>query len=135
MVIEIEIDKYLTDEDIVGIIKEEVRSHVSQSIGKTVLSIDNSRGLMTIVAKTLAKDEIQKMIPNFKELINEHIVTEIGKIKLEDMFMQTMGWRSEGNKILNQVLTDNKPLIDAKVKELFKPTFQNSDDEKENRSQ
>jgi hypothetical protein len=31
-----------------------------------------------------------------------------------------MGWKSEGSKILNGVLSDNKELLDAKVKEIFK---------------
>ena len=31
-----------------------------------------------------------------------------------------MGWRSDGNKLINSILSDNKALIDAKIKELFK---------------
>jgi len=135
MEVKIEVDKYLTEQEIKEIIEDEVRSCIRYSLGGKTIPCDSGRALMVIVAKTLAKDEIEKMIPNFRELINEHIVTEIGKIKLEDMFMQSMGWKSEGNKILNQVLTDNKQLIDAKVKEIFKPTVQNTVNEKENRSQ
>lgn len=31
-----------------------------------------------------------------------------------------MGWRSDGNKLINSILSENKALIDAKIKEMFK---------------
>jgi len=30
-----------------------------------------------------------------------------------------MGWKSQGNKIINRVLAANEPLIEAKVKQIF----------------
>ena len=34
--------------------------------------------------------------------------------------MNSFGWTTKGAKILNGVLNDNKELLDAKVKEIFK---------------
>lgn len=45
---------------------------------------------------------------------------EVEKLELSDFFTENMGWRSTGNKIFNSVLSDNKGLIDAKIKEIFK---------------
>ena len=35
-------------------------------------------------------------------------------------FTHNMGWRSDGNKLINSILSENKALIDAKIKEIFK---------------
>lgn len=117
---EIKIEDYISNEEIKEIVINEVRKHVRDCIGNT--PIDSDRGLLLIsrLAKDLSKQEIQELIPNFKELLNEHIQESIKNIKLSDMFLQSFGWQSTGNKILNEVLSANKPLIDAKVKEIFK---------------
>ena len=52
-------------------------------------------------------------------MLNEHIQSSIKEVKLSDFFFESFGWRTEGNKMINSVLSDNKALIDAKVKELF----------------
>lgn len=116
---EINIKEYLSADEIKDIVQDEVRKHVRSCIGEVSLSADKGRVLIGQLAKQLAKDGIQEIIPNFKEMINEHIQSSIKDISLSEMFMQSMGWRSTGNKILNEVLSANKPLIDAKVKELF----------------
>ena len=71
------------------------------------------------MAKQIPREVIQGLIPNFQELINEHIKEEISKLKLHDFFTRNMGWRSDGNKIMNGILSDNRDLIDAKIKEIF----------------
>ncbi len=119
MTTEINIQDYLSTEEIKGIVEDEVRKHVRNCIGEVSVSSDRATVLIRTLAKQLAKDGVQEIIPNFKELINEHIVSAISDIKLSEMFMESMGWRSTGNKILNEVLSANKPLIDAKVKEIF----------------
>jgi hypothetical protein len=71
------------------------------------------------MAKQIAREGVQELIPNFKELINERIKEEISKLKLNDFIVENIGWRSTGNKLINSILLDNKALIDAKIKEIF----------------
>lgn len=117
---EIKIEDYLSQQEIKEIVTDEIRKTVRNCVGDVTVYGDRGKQLITAMAKQLAKDGVQEMIPNFKELLNEHIQTSIKEIKLSDMFMQSMGWKSEGSKILNGVLSDNKELLDAKVKEIFK---------------
>ena len=119
--IEINIEDYLSEEEITKIVIEEVKRHVRSVIGDVSVGPDKSSVLIRQLAKNLARNEVQEIIPNFKELINAQIESEIKKITLSDFFISSFGWSNPGNKILNGVLSDNKELLDAKVKELFKP--------------
>ena len=72
------------------------------------------------LAKELAKEGVQEIIPDFKELINQQIKSEIAKIDLSQMFWESYGWKSTGNKVLVEVLNNNKKELDAKIKEILK---------------
>lgn len=117
---EIKIEDYLSEEEIKEIVKEEIRKHVRNCVGEVSVSQDKSRVMLSVMAKQIARDGIQGLIPNFKESLNEHIKEEIKNLKLYDFFTHNMGWRSDGNKLINSILFDNKALIDAKIKEIFK---------------
>ena len=117
----IKIEKYLSENEIKDICIEEVKRHIRDVVGNVSVGSDRSAVLIRQLAKNLAKDGVQEIIPDFKELINEHIKTEINKVTLADFFFESYGWRSQGNKILNGVLSENKPLLDAKIKEIFAP--------------
>ena len=118
---EIKIEDYLQEEEIKEIVIEEIKRHVKNCVGEVSVSSDKSRVLIGQLAKNLAKEGVQEIIPNFTELINEHIQTEIKNLKLSNFFdMNSFGWTTKGAKILNGVLNDNKELLDAKVKEIFK---------------
>lgn len=117
---EIKIEDYLSEEEIKEIVSDEIRKHVRNCVGEVSVSQDRARVMLTVLAKQIARDGIQGLIPNFKEALNEHIKEEIKKIQLHDFFTNNMGWRSDGNKLINSVLSDNKELIDSKIKELFK---------------
>ena len=78
---------------------------------------------LPILAKTLAKEGVQEIIPDFKELINQQIKSEIAKIDLSQMFCESYGWKSTGNKVLVEVLNNNKKELDAKIKEVLKKAF------------
>ena len=118
---EINIEDYLSKEDIKEIVIDEVKNHVRSVIGDVSVGSDKSSVLIRQLAKNLAKEGVQEIIPNFKKLINVQIESEIKKITLSDFFVSSFGWSNPGNKILNGVLSNNKELLDAKVKELFKP--------------
>lgn len=116
----IKIEKYLSDEEIKEIVSEEIRKHVKNVVGDLSVSVEKERVFISKLAKDLAKEGVQEIIPNFKELINEQIISEIKNVKLSSFFVSSFGWSSTGNKILNEVLSNNKELLDAKVKEIFK---------------
>jgi hypothetical protein len=120
--IEIEIEDYLTHEEVKDVVKSEVRSYVRFLMATENQSSPNANWFFAKkLAKELALEGVQQFIPNFKELLNEHIQEQIKSIELYDIFAQNIGWKSDGNKIVNEVLKNNKDLLDAKLKEMLKP--------------
>jgi len=120
MNIEIDIKDYLSESEIEDIAKEEVRKYIRDIIGNSS-GTENSKEYSFVrkLAKQLAFEGCQELIPNFEELMNEHIKEQIATIKVSDLFWETMGWKSQGNKIINKILAANEPLIEAKVKQIF----------------
>lgn len=123
MDINIKIEDYLSEEEIKEIVKEEIRKHVRQCVGDISVSSDTGRVFVGKLAKELVKEGVQEIIPDFKELINQQIKSEIAKIDLSQMFWESYGWKSTGNKVLVEVLNNNKKELDAKIKELLKKAF------------
>jgi len=119
----IKIEDYLSEDEIKEIIKEEIKKHVRNCVGEVSVSQDKARVMLSVMAKQIARDGIQGLIPNFKESLDVHIKEEIKKLQLHDFFTHNMGWRSDGNKLINSILSENKALIDAKIKEIFKTKF------------
>ena len=117
---EIKIEDYLSEKEIKDIVEEEIRNHVRNCVGDISVSSDVGRVFVGKLAKDLAKEGVQEIIPNFKELINEQIKSEISKINLSQMFWESYGCKSTGNKVLVEALNNNKKELDAKFKELFK---------------
>lgn len=119
----IKIEDYLSEKEIKEIVKEEIKKHVRNCVGDISVSSDTGRVFVAKLAKELTKEEIQKIIPDFKELINQQIKSEIAKIDLSQMFWESYSWKSTGNKVLVEVLNDNKKELDAKIKEILKKAF------------
>ena len=114
MKIDINIGDYLSHDEIKEIVKDQVKQSVRDAIGgKDYIFVQK-------LAKELAKQGAQKLIPNYEQLMNDHIKNEIESIKLENLFWESFGWKSNGNKIINKILADHEDLIAAKVKQLFK---------------
>lgn len=116
----INIKDYLSEEQIKEICIEEIKNHVKQCVGDISVSTDKGRVFVGKLAKELAKEGVQEIIPNFKELINQQIKSEIAKIDLSQMFWESYGWKSAGNKVLVEVLNNNKKELDIKIKEVLK---------------
>ena len=123
MNINIKIEDYLSEKEIKEIVSDEIRKHVRQCVGDISVSSDTGRVFVGKLAKTLAKEGVQEIIPDFKELINQQIKSEIAKIDLSQMFWESYGWKSTGNKVLVEVLNNNKKELDAKIKEVLKKAF------------
>tara|TARA_R110000868_G_scaffold22009_1_gene90801 strand:+ start:89 stop:436 length:348 start_codon:yes stop_codon:yes gene_type:complete len=111
---EIKIEDYLDKEEIKNVVKQAVKEHVIELLG-------DSKGLfMSVLVADIRNKEIQAIIPDFKEQINIKVRQKIEEMTAESIFMSNIGWRSDGNKIFNEILSNNKPLLDAKFKEIFK---------------
>jgi len=110
----INIEDYLSESEIKEVVKQAVKEHVIKLLG-------DSKGLfMSILTSDIRNKEIQAIIPDFKEQINTKVCQRIEEMTAESIFMSNIGWRSDGNKIFNEILHNNKPLLDAKFKEIFK---------------
>lgn len=84
---EIKIEDYLSQEEIKEIVTNEVRKYIRDVIGNNSESEESkSNAFIKKLAKNLAKEGVQEIIPDFKELINEQIRSEIAKVKLSDFF-------------------------------------------------
>jgi len=111
---EIKIEDYLNQEEIKDVVKKAVKEHVIELLG-------DSKGLfMSILVNDIRNKEIQAIIPDFKEQINTKVRQRIEEMTAESIFMSNIGWRSDGNKIFNEILSNNKNLLDNKFKEIFK---------------
>ena len=88
---EINIKDYLSEDEIKDICKEVIRKHVIDAVGGLSVSSDKSSVLISNLARRLAKEGVQEIIPNFKELINEQIETQIKKVTLSDFFVSSFG--------------------------------------------
>ena len=97
----INIEEYLSDEEIKEIVTDEIKRHVRDVVGNLSVSVNKERVFVSKLAKNLAKEGVQEIIPNFKELINNQIESEIKNVKLSNFFVHSFGWNNQGNKILN----------------------------------
>lgn len=73
------------------------------------------------INKSFYKEEVQKSLPEFEKLLNQHIKNQIKTIKLGDFFASSFGWRSDGN-FFNRIMSDNADLIDKKIKKYSNKT-------------
>ena len=111
---EIKIEEYLSEGEIKDVVKQAVKEHVIKLLG-------DSKGLfMSILVNDIRNKEIQAIVPDFKEQINTKVRQKIEEMTAESIFMSNIGWRSDGNKIFNEILSNNKSLLDNKLKEIFK---------------
>lgn len=113
---EIKIEDYLSQEEIREIVIEVVRDKAKCSIG----SGSSNSQFMTTLARKIALEESQRLIPGFESLIRDHFKEMVEKLTLADFFMHSFGWRSDGNKLFNKIMSSNSDLIDRKIKEIFK---------------
>ena len=113
---DIKIEDYLSQDEIKDIVIEVVKNQARLSIG----SGTSSSQFMTNVARKIALEESQRLIPGFEDLIKDHFQEMLSKLTLADFFIQSYGWRSDGNKLFNKIMSENSGLIDKKIKEIFK---------------
>ena len=113
---DIKIEDYLSQDEIKNIVLEVVKDKAKLSIG----SGTSASQFMTVVARKIALEESQRLIPGFEDLIKDHFQEILSKLTLADFFTHSFGWRSDGNKLFNRIMSENSDLIDKKIKEIFK---------------
>ena len=113
---EIKTEDYLSQEEIKEIVIRVVKDKAKSSIG----SGSSSSQFMTTLARKIALEESQRLIPGFEDLIRDSFKEMVSKLTLADFFTHSFGWRSDGNKLFNKIMSDNSDLIDKKIKEIFK---------------
>ena len=106
MEMEINIEDYLSKDEIKEIVKESVQKHVRDIVGGS-----KEYTFVQKLAKELAKEGCQSLIPDFEQTISEHLKEEIKSIKLENLFWESFGWKSTGNKLINKLLVEHESLI------------------------
>jgi len=115
---EIDITDYLSPDEIRQIATDEVR----RIVRGTILSSTNcgtQNVMISRMAVVIAKEIVKTEVLNYESLIDEKIKEEIGKVKISDFFAEGYSWKSDGNKMINKLLAENKDLIDKKIKEIF----------------
>ena len=90
MNINIKIEDYLSEEEIKEIVSDEIRKHVRQCVGDISVSSDIGRVFVGKLVKTLAKEGVQEIIPDFKELINQLLIQYDKEMNIINEFESVM---------------------------------------------
>jgi len=117
---EIQVEKYLSEGEIKEIVKEEVRYEIQSIIKKEktldrILTNTYYKTVWMMVEETLDEDKILKNLirDNVKRIINE--LNSYSVFRGKDYYEN----ESLGQTLLNQVITDNKDLINNRVVEII----------------
>lgn len=123
--LKINIHDYLSDAEIKRIVEDELRERIREMFKNE----SESQRLLSNLSYYIVYDEIDKIIPNSRDLVQEKTMVILKDIKSYQVFRD----RSYGSKaslayeIMENSVRDNKDLINEKVKE----TIINSDYNKE----
>lgn len=118
---EIQVEKYLSEDEIKEIVKEEVRYNIQSIIKKEnsldrILSNTYYKTVWLMVEETLGEDE------KLKDLIRFHVERIIKELSNYSVFRNKDYYENEslGQTLLNQAVIDSKDLIKDKVTEIIK---------------
>lgn len=121
---EIKIEDYLSHEDIKEIVSDELRLQIRQHFKNE----ENANRLLSNLAYHIVSEEVDKIVPNHKELIIKKVASLITKNDLNYHIYNFDTYRdgkavSLGAKIIEDTVRENKQLIKDRVIE----TIQNRD--------
>lgn len=114
MSIKIDIEDYLSEDEIKQACLQAIKEHTKEKLGI------NETSLATRIAYQVVKKEHQKYIINYKEDINNKIIEAINKINLGSLFFNAFGWSSTGHKILKELLYKHSSLLENKLIKILK---------------
>lgn len=123
--IEIDVDEFISSDDIREICLDEIR----MAIRKQFKSDSDTKRIIGNIGYEIIKNEIEKIIPNFTEMIAEQ-TTQICKtgIGTYTVFSKANGWGDKdslGLTILNEEIENNRDIIKQKVIEVFNNISEN----------
>ena len=119
MEIRINVSDYLSGEEIKDIVINETRNAVRSNIGEMFIGEENINRILINTAYTSIEMEIEKIIPNYKEIIASEVKDIINKNDLihqifaHDYFDNT---DTLGLKYIKEAINENKKVIEDKVK-------------------
>jgi hypothetical protein len=109
MSFKIDIEDYLSEEEIKEACKTAVKDHAKKLLGV------NESAICTRIARQLVKDEHQAYVKKHEDLLSEKIIESINKITLGSLFFTAFGWANEGHKLLSGLLIKHKDLLEKKL--------------------
>lgn len=123
--IEIDVDEFISSDNIREICLDEIR----MAIRKQFKSDSDTKRIIGNIGYEIIKNEIEKIIPNFTEMIAEQ-TTQICKagIGTYTVFSKANGWGDKdslGLTILNEEIENNRDIIKQKVIEVFNNISEN----------
>jgi len=110
----INIEEYLSEDEIKQACVEAVKDHSKRLLGV------NESAICTKIARQLVKEEHQVYIQKHKDLLDEKIVESINKINLGSLFFTAFGWANEGHKLLSGLLVKHRDLLEKKLMKTIK---------------
>jgi hypothetical protein len=121
----IKIEKYLSEEEIKDIVSDEIRTQIR----KLFDTEKNAQRLLSNLSYQIVFDEVDKTIPNCLEVIANNTKKIIGESSSYNVFRDSSygSPKSLAYQIMEQAVSENKELINTKVKD----TIVNTDYSKE----
>lgn len=112
---EIQIEKYLSEDEIKQIVTEQLRNEVSAFFK----SESNAQRLLSNLSYEIVFAEIDKVIPNSQQLVTDKTMEVLNDIKSFSVFRDASygGSKSMAYNIMENAVKNNVDLINEKVKE------------------
>lgn len=122
----INIDDYLTNEEIKEIIGEEIKENIRINIrdNKSITTFLNNLSYKYVWE--IIEDEVEKKLDGIaKEVITEKVVEIIKKLSSYDVFRSGdyFNKKSIAQKILDDAVEENKEILQKKVKEILEKEY------------
>lgn len=107
---EINIKDYLNEEDIKEVCKEEIR--------RLFRDEENAQRLLSNLSYTIVYDEIDKVIPNSRQIVIDKTLQVLNNIQSYSVFRDDQwGKSSLAYRMMEETVINNRDLLDQKVKD------------------
>ena len=113
---EIEIENYLSHDEVKEIVQDELRNQIRQMFKNET----EARRLLSNLSYQIVFDEVDKVVANSQDVVIKKTTDLVNDVKSYTVFRYSyLGGSPENNgaRILEQAIIDNKQLINEKVKE------------------
>lgn len=113
---EVDVAKYLSDEEMGDIVREEFRKGVAEEF-----RFGGIKDVVAHAAKVVVLDEVKEMMPDFGDVMASRVVEIIGKLDRYDLFHDDGEFypKSHGRVMLDGIVTQNADVLATKVHEII----------------